>query len=343
MQSDQFETVLSKFTHSPEFRHLNIGKVRQLRQVSQFERHFSVQRIYSVDGERGSRRIYVKLYKNAYQRSLPKFEEAILHDYETNLFWYNKLAHLNGYSTIRPLFVSIPHRTIITEEAKGRNLGELVQQELRFRPNRKTLQTLEDYMTRTGRLLRVIQDFEVEQQPYRLTELVEDIDQRLRDFIQNPASRFSADLRRQILDFYDAHMAEAEQKPLRICYLHRDFMMGNLLVNGKEIIVHDFSRVFIGPGLLDLTRFYHHLELLKYKPIYADKAVTRLQQAFLRGYDESISPDDILFKFFLLRHYVTHYKGLINETGVPLKSRLYNRRVMARHLQNIRRIIGKGD
>ena len=343
MEAEQFESVLSKFTHSPEFNNLNIGKARQVRQVSQFERHFSIQRIYSVDGERGSRRIYVKMYKNAYQRSLPKFEEAILRDYETNLFWYNKLAHLNGYSTIRPLFVSIPHRTIITEEAQGKNFGEVVCQELRFRPTQETMRKLEDFMLRTGNLLRVIQDFDVEQKPYRLSELVEDIDLRLRDFIQNPASRFSADLRRHILDFYEEHMAEAEQKLLRICYLHRDFMMGNLLVNGSEIVVHDFSRVFVGPGLLDLTRFYHHLELLKYKPIYADKAVSRLQQAFLRGYDETVTPDDILFKLFLLRHYITHYKGLINDNDAPLKSRLYNRRVMARHLQNIRSIIGRAE
>ena len=334
-----FEAVLEAFFRSPNFHELRLGKVLSCKAVHQFSRTFSVQKIYALEGSRRSTRIFVKLYKNAYGKSPENFEKAIIQDYETNLFWYHKLCEYREFSTIKPLFLSLEHRAIITEEARGQNLGEVVLQKLKFLPGTKAFQQLTRYMHQTGRLLRLIQEFETQTAEYDLNKLVEDIDSRMRELVACRGNPFSPELRQGILDFYARHMSRAEKLPLHICYLHRDFMMGNLLVNEQELILHDFSRMHVGPGLLDLTRFYHHLELLKYKPIYQNKAVTALQEAFLQGYGAQIHPDEVLFQFFLIRHYVTHFKGLAFSEGEPFKSRLYNRYVMARHLKNLQKII----
>ncbi len=335
----QFEALLQEFLDSPSVAELNIGRVQTTDFLHQFERHFSIQRIYAVQGESGKKRIYLKLYKNAYQRSEADFLASIQRDYDTNRFWYDKLAPFADFSTIKPLYLSLEHRGMITEEADGENLGVLVRTRLKFRPSRDTLEQLTDYMVHVGKLLRTIQQFPVEPVEFDLEFLVEDIDSRMRELVTQPESHFSLEIRQAILQFFRDQLPAVRDLPLAIGYLHRDFMMGNLLVNGRKLIVHDFSRITVGPGLHDLTRFYHHLELLKYKPIYRDEHVSRLQEAFLRGYGYDAGREHPLFRFFLLRHYITHYKGLVKAGEVPLKSKLYNRWVMHRHRDNIRRLI----
>ncbi|MDQ7051489.1 MAG: phosphotransferase [candidate division KSB1 bacterium] len=335
----RFEALLQEFLHSPEVKTLNIGKVRETEFLHQFERHFSIQRVYAVKGEAGKQRIYVKLYKNAYKRSEADFLASIQRDYDTNRFWYDKLAPFADFSTFKPLYLSLEHRGMITEEAEGENLGVLVRTQLKFRPSRETLLLLTEYMMRAGQLLRTIQKFPVEPVQFDLETLIEDIDSRMREFVSNPESNFTLEMRQAILQFFREQLPAVRKLPLHIGYLHRDFMMGNLLVSGNKLIVHDFSRITVGPGLHDLTRFYHHLELLKYKPIYRNGHVRKLQEAFLQGYGYAAGPAHPLFRFFLLRHYITHYKGLVKAGNVPLKSKLYNRWVMRRHLENIRELI----
>lgn len=339
MYSNRFQTILKDFLKSPAFAEMALGELQSTRCVYQFERPFSIQRVYKLSGAQRSQKVYIKIYKNAYNKSPEKFNATIARDFETNLFWYEKLAQYQEFSTIKPLYYSIPLKAIVTEEAEGKNLGELVAAQLRFRPAAETVELLQTYMHKAGRLLHVLQSFEIEAPPYRLQDLVEDIDSRMREFVRHPRAKFDQGLRQRILAFYEANMEAACARSLRMTYLHRDFMMGNLLVNGETIVVHDFSRIFTGPCLHDLTRFWHHLELLKYKPIYSQAAVSGLQRAFLAGYGMEAGPEDLLFKFFLIRHYITHYKGLLKKEKRPLKARLYNRWVMAKHLERLSALI----
>ncbi len=335
----RFEALLRDFLESEVFGELAIGELIAASPVRQFERHFSVQRIVALEGSRSGCRIYLKLFKNAYGKKEADFLQAIQRDYETARFWHEKLKEFPEFETIRPLYFSLPHRGMVTAEAAGTNLGELVCRELRGFPGTKTRRRLQAHMARAGRLLHTIQSLPAPSEPYSLDTLIEDIDLRMRQFVADPRSGFSSLLRQQVLRFFEDNRAAAEADELRITYLHRDFMMGNLLVNGEKIVVHDFGRVSVGPHWHDLTRFYHHLELLKYKPVYRPRYVSELQTAFLRGYGLESGPARPAFRFFLLRHYITHYKGLWKNRKGPWKSQMYDRWVMRRHLRNIARIV----
>lgn len=341
MYRTRFKHILDEFRRTPACQELALGEPVEAKLVYHFERPFSVQRVFRLEGPAGSVQVYVKLFKNAYNKSPEKFAEAIQRDFDTNLFWYQKLAPLADFSTIRPLYCSLPLQGIITLESPGINLGELTVKQLRFRPSAETLKMLQTYMHKAGRLLRIIQDFPVEAAPYDLRRLIEDVDSRMREFVENPAGHFPRKLRDRILQFYQDNLPGVSSRELPVTYLHRDFMMGNLLVNGREIVVHDFSRITTGPGLHDLTRFYHHVELLKYKPIYAGAAVSLLQHAFLGGFGGQVGPNDLLFRFFLIRHYITHFKGLLKREKRPLKARLYNRWVKTKHLENLWQLVGE--
>jgi ribosomal protein S17E len=326
---------------SPEFVSLEIGAVENIQCLSRFERKFSVQRLYQVTGSKNIKKIYVKIAKNYYGKTPEDFDTALRRDFETNLFWYEKLTGYRQFSSIRPLYLALPFKALITEETIGRNLGEMIRTRLRFSPSSLIQEVLRDYVRNAGKLLYLIRSACEEEYEYDLSDLVEDVDIRMRELVKQPAARFSEKLRQAILNFYDKNMRLAKSQRVMTGYMHRDFTMSNLLVNGEKIIVHDFSKIDVGPGLFDLTRFYHHLGLLKYKPIYSSTAVSKLQRAFLEGYNYPGSTGDILFNFFLLRHYVTHYKGLLRDRDLSLKSKLYDHWVMTKHLQHIAGIIDR--
>ncbi|MCB9510947.1 MAG: phosphotransferase [Deferribacteres bacterium] len=336
---DPFEKIMQDFTQSPNFAELEIGELQSVQCRKQFERKNSSLRLYRVQGSGGSKNIYVKIAKNVYGKSLESFNSTIQQDFDTNRFWSDKLNGYSQFGSIRPVYLSMEFKAIITEETVGKNLGDLIRSQVRFNPSNEVIQTLVGHVHNAGKLLQAVQnEFKGERQ-YDLQELVEDIDVRMRALVANPAAQFSENVRETILDFYNKNMSEARQSEIQVGFMHRDFTMSNLLVDGEKVIVHDFSKIDIGPRLFDLTRFYHHLGLLKYKPIYSTRVVSELQQAFLDGYQYPEQTTDLLFRFFALRHYLSHYKGLLREKDRSLKSKLYDRWVVNRHIQNIYRII----
>ncbi|MFQ5630012.1 MAG: phosphotransferase [bacterium] len=338
-QSDTFQTILNDFIQSPEFAALGIGEVENVNCLTKFDRKYSVQRLYQVQGTEQSKNIYVKIAKNVYKKSPEEFNAVLQQDFDTNLFWFEKLSGYKQFGSIRPLYLSLPFKALVTEETIGRNLGELVRTQLRFSPSHLIRQVLQDHVHNAGRLLHVVQNEYEGEQDYDLQTLVEDVDLRMRALVQNRSSHFSREMRQAILNFVDKNMSLAKSQNLLVGYMHRDFTMSNLLVSGPKIIVHDFAKIDIGPRLFDVTRFYHHLGLLKYKPVYSSNIVAKLQQAFLEGCNLTGATNNILFNFFMLRHYVTHYKGLIRDRELSLKSKLYDHWVMKKHLQYIDRII----
>jgi hypothetical protein len=340
-QNDPFQNILDDFFQSTAFTALEVGEIDSVQCLAQYNRKYSIQRLYQIQGQTGIKNIYVKIAKNVYNKSPEDFDAFLNQEFETNLFWYEKLSTYSQFGSIRPLFLSLHYHAIVTEETIGRNLGELIRARLRFSQSPMIQQLLRDHVLSAGKLLHVIQSEYDGEQHYNLHLLVEDIDLRMRAMVVEPSTRFTRELRQAILAFFDKYLPLAEQQNMLTGYMHRDFTMSNLLVKRQKIIVHDFAKIGVGPCLFDVTRFYHHLGLLKYKPVYSNSAVTRLQQAFLEGCNYAESKDDILFNFFILRHYITHYKGLLRDKELSLKSKLYDHWVMKKHLQHIRKIINR--
>ena len=341
MDNNAFQGVLHEFAETPEFEKLGAGRFQRAEKVREFERRYSKLQVHDLhgDGPKKSARVYIKIYKNVYKKSPEKLRLLIEREYDSNLFWADNLEAYEEFSAIRPLFQSVPRRAIITKAEIGKNLGDLVRRRLRYTRSREKHESLQRHMFNVGRLLKIMQECEASEKRFDFSELVEDVDLRMRILVDEPTANFGENLRRNVLNFYEKNIPKIEQNPLPICYLHRDFMMANVLVNRSKTIIHDFTKMDEGSRMFDLTRFYHHLGLLKYKPTYPRAAVSRLQESFLRGYDYESGVGDTLFNFFLLRHYMTHFKGLVRDSRNSVKARLYNKWVMKNHVENIQRIV----
>ena len=337
MNDAKFNDVLNQFKNHTSFDLLEVGRFQSFKLVHQFQKRYSYQRVYLATGSEGGKKIYVKLHRNVYSKSPERFIEFVKKDFETNQFWYHKLKDFENFGSIRPIFCSEIAGAIITEAVEGVNLGSIIGKGIRYRAGASQLQELVGLAKRAGALLRAIQTFPVNA-VYDYKTLIEDIDIRMRALQEMQAPGFGADTRKSILHYLSETLASIKGRGL-ICYLHRDFIPANTLVAGEKIIIHDFSKIFTGPGLFDLARFFHNLELLKYKPTHRNDDVVALQKAFLSGYDFQPANDGDLFIICLLRHCITHYKGLIRDSKTSLGSKLYNRWVIHMHQKNIQKII----
>lgn len=345
-----FEEALDEFVASPAYRQLGLGQLQKTELVREFERPVSKQRVYRLIGEKGSQTFYVKFFRNKHDRPAAEFETQLREVYNTNLFWYNHFRRVDGFSTFRPVYFSERLLASFTEAATGENLATLVERHARKWSDAAWATKLEGHMEKTGDLLRVFQNFYDPEEVKRTDgvinrfsgeagDFVEDIDIRLRFLVDEPASGFSAADRQAVLAYLENIIPQISTNELKLCYVHGDYTMRNIMANARELILHDFGRIIIGAPLFDLTRFYHQLELLKYKPIFANERISALQQAFLRGYGYQMHPEDLTFKVFLMRHYFSHYKGLVRRRWQPLQSMLYSKWVIRQHHKSIRALI----
>ncbi len=336
---DIFTRALEAFLQSPRVKVLEIGAIRDVVEVKRFERPYSRQGVFQLIGEKGKRSVYVKIYKNWRNKPAEQFTKELETEFRTMEFWYEQLQEFSEFTTFRPLFFSRELHCIITEAASGDNLAELVIQKARWFPPRAVKERLARHVSRSGELLARFQAKTQQEELYDYQAIIEDVDIRLKQLVEIPHSGFRAADRERVLKFYREHLPQAQRQPVHKVVMHRDFGLGNILVNDSQVIVHDFNRLEYGHPYMDFTRLFHQLEMLSYKPIYRPCTIRYLQDAYCKGYQFQGDTTDIVFRFFLLRHFFTHLLGLVRTEERSMVSRMYSRWVKWNHLRNIRRLI----
>ncbi|MHA1756123.1 MAG: phosphotransferase [Promethearchaeota archaeon] len=339
MNKNIFNLILNEFLNGQLINNLNIGTLSRFEIISEFDIPQSQQVIARIIGTDGIKNIYVKVFKNTYRKPPHEFKRGIENIFRTNLFWYKKLLKYKEFTTFKPLYYSPNFNAIITEEARGVNLGKITIERTRFLPSKLKINLLSKQFKKAGKLLRIFQNFAENDSTYDLKDLMEDVDIRLKILVQNSAVKFSINDRNKILKFYQSYLKNGNFSSIPTGYVHGDYTMGNILVNEEELILHDFGKTGTGPRFFDLTRFYHQLELLRYKPIFHKSAISILQRAFLEGYGFGKDKNDVLFNLFLLRHYFSHYVGIARSEELSIKSKMYNKWVMKNHKKQIQKII----
>ncbi len=339
LAEQHLEAALQAFLTTTAENVLGIGPIENVTRLRRFERPYSVQAVYRITGQNGTRDVYVKWFKNWRNKPEDQFKREIAVEYQTIQFWYEQLAEFEGITTFRPLFYSEEHDCVITEATEGENLAEVVQRLARGWVPASTRTQLGNYFHRSGQLLRHFQEKTKRDSFYDYQHLVEDVDIRLKQLVDIPHSGFSANDRERVLAFYRRHIQVGTLPRFPEVVLHRDFGMGNILVNDHQVVIHDFNRMEYGHPYFDFTRLYHQLIMLGYKPIYLPGTIRYLQTAYCQGYGVTCGPNDVVFRFFLLRHFFTHLLGLVKTTETSWVSRLYSRWVKSRHLAHIRRLI----
>lgn len=247
-------------------------------------------------------------------------------------------------AVIKPLAYFPEWLAIMTEEAAGVTLAELINREGRFWPTAEKVEQLARHCQRAGRALAAIQKNTPESSRFEPAHLLEYIDERLQRLVKSEATPLSAWDRQQIIKFLQQALPAVPATQLRTCGTHGDYAPFNVLATAEKITVADFTMFKAGSVYNDLTYFYHRLEGYLHKPIFRAPTIRRLQQAFLTGYAGSPKEDkallvteDLLFKIFWIKHMVNNYSAIMRQRVVAKNEKLswpvqiFNRHVFQRY------------
>lgn len=280
-----------------------------------------------------STRVVVKLFKpkTVSVDSIKVLKDKVRNDFEVTKRFFEAFKNYSGYSTAEPVICFPEMLAVIMKESQGRNLRDFIAKKARFYPRNTTINTLIEQSYRCGEWLRLFQSLTEKSIQGRLSllKLIEDIDHRLRRL--EDGKRISRDWRARILRYLEKEAALVQESDLGLCGVHADFSPSNVLVNGNEVIVLDFTMYRIGSVYHDLSYFHRYFENFLHKPIFRSGTIAALQDSFLKGYGETINPGSPIFKLFKMRHVICHFVGIVEPGDSALQARWLARRVVRRY------------
>lgn len=288
--------------------HFDAPDVR-LTPVAFEERVFSYVLRVAVHGpgeDRPRSHVYIKVFKPRPSGRGQTMHDRIVHDFETTRRTREAMSGWDDVGAVRPVACYPEHLAIVTEETRGQTLGAFLQARARWFPGRQALQELGDIIATVGRWVRAFQT--IDQRPGRisLSESRDYVDLRLERLVRERSAPFTEVDRSRVLSHIDTLARLVTPSDLADVMVHADLAPGNVVVDGHRVVVLDFAMTHRGSLMLDISRLYVQLDLMRAKPHFRRQVIRLLQRGLLRGFDPDLTDDHPLFRLLLLRHHVNH-------------------------------------
>ncbi len=320
---------------------LSIGQFQKVEVTQTFQRPHSVLARCKVIGSQGTAGVYVKRYIPnfpANRNSSPEaLRKSVERDFQTHLYWFERFKHKNGFCVVEPLFSLPENHIIVTREVSGQRLYDLLTRAVKWGASKNLQKKLENDFFHIGGWLKALQSFEETEPPesnYSVDELIAYINIRLKKLTGDPRRHFPVKYRDRILHFLESTKPAIPESELRVCFTHSDFSPGNIMVHSDgRITVLDFNKVQKDSYLLDLSRLYHQTGLWSFKPFTTTGPIARFRKKLLEGFAHPAVDKSLLFRFFLIRHTLTHLVTVTRFWRVNPIEKGYNFWVLHKELQ----------
>lgn len=296
------------------------------RVVSQVERETARVLKVAVVGAQASDTIYVKLFspKGQGPTAHDAMRARVIRDFEITSRVHASMVALSGHAVARPLACFPDRLAIVTVEAPGETLLELLERRAAWWPSAKTRGELGRTLSGVGGWLRAFQAVETGDRHFSLNDMRDYVDVRLRRLLATNPPALDPDARERILRYFDRTASVVEPGDLREVLTHGDLAPSNVLISAGQVTVIDFAMVTPGSVFMDVARLYTQLEFLTAKPKFRPAVVRELQRSLLEGFDPALRADRPLLQLFLLQHLLCHMSNLARNPAPPL-ARVYNR------------------
>ncbi|GAB4368346.1 MAG: hypothetical protein Kow0042_09430 [Calditrichia bacterium] len=340
MKTSEMQQLIDSIPGNLWEEQLSLGEFREVQIETISNRKYSIVARCIVRGSTSESRVYVKHYLN--KKNLPpdSFREVLENEYQILARYYEKFTRSDNFRVVEPLFVVSDKFLLITREAEGQNLAQLIKSEGGFFPSKAKMRRLTDGLKRTGSWLKYYHSLEKPSpNKYSVDELLEYMKVRFNILTEDSRRRFPQHYVPRILEFVERNRYAVTEEELTVFPSHSDFNLGNVLINDGQVTVLDFGRIKEDSFLLDLSRLYHQLFLMTLKPQYRAEVIRKLQKALLRGYGMEYADRLMLFRFLLIRHTLTHLVGITRYWQVKSKERLYNYWVLYRELNYLNKLL----
>jgi len=275
--------------------------------------------------------VFIKIFKpKPVDGAVEKMRLRVAHDFEIT----------RQISEARPIACYVDHLAIVTEQADGETLLSHLQSCARWFPGAQTKRQLAETLSSVGLWLRAFQAIDPGRDRVALADLRDYVDQRLERLVAHGV--FSESQRQRMLRHLDAVGEQVPSSELADVLVHADFALGNILVSGRRIVVLDLAMAQRGSSLHDISRLYLQLDVLRGKPQFRTTIVRELQNALLRGFDETLTPARPLFRYLLMLHRVNHLTTL-SVNPEPFPASALSRRVRQIHQRWIGQELEEGN
>jgi serine/threonine protein kinase len=248
---------------------------------------------------------------------------------------FDRMAGGESYGAVRPIACYPAHLTIVTEEVPGNTLLSVVENRLRWSLDTSRAALLREVFVAAGRWIRDFQ--EPAEGSFGVAWIREYIDSRLQRIAKATGQRGER-LRDDVLRHVDRIGTHLPAEPAAAVTVHADLSPSNIMASGNRVVVLDFAMARPGHPLQDVARLFTQLDLLALKPQFRESAVRPLQYAVLRGFSDTLRPDDPAFRLQVLSQRINHLGSLSTKKYGAVEA-LYNRFIVWQHWRWIEREI----
>ncbi len=287
--------------------------------------------------------IYIKLF--LLKGNSPEEDARILQNMNREAEVTKKMAEFLSANTkvfVPKVIAYFPEeRVLVSEEKKGAQFLQEVAKHAKGRPSSKCAQ-LEAYCHGIGAWLKDFQKIPTMEigKDEDVGRLVEYVDVRLKILCQS--SHMDEVMRLKVLDFLEKKLSLSASEIKENCSVHGDFSLSNILVAPDQMTVLDFAMYRKGPRQFDPAYFYQHLEGFLTNPLFQEKTIALLQDAFLEGYQKHFDKRDPLFVAYHLRNAVNHLVDLSRTAQLSFIKKLYQKRQYRQYFSRLQKIIQAG-
>lgn len=254
-------------------------------------------------------RVMVKIYEPIGAGTKASVEKLISDDFDINTRLHHYFNSNPRFKAPVPLFCSPQDLVIVTEHMPGMQLQEKLVAQAGWFPSSATVRDLELNCRSCGEWLRELQSATLDSASGGLDfERMRDmIAQRLGWLVDDNNIPIDEEKRNLILAHFDREASSLQPADLAVSSIHGDFFPGNVLVDEDRVVGLDFAMCRMGSTFADPTYFMFQLETLTYKPKFRRGVIRKLQNAFLQGYDPTMSTDSFFTSSPIVRmHFIFH-------------------------------------
>lgn len=290
-----------------------------------------------ICGKSSSKIVYLKVLRVVETLESNSLDERLKNEYNSLCYWYNKFKSSSEFGVIKPLLMFPEKHLLVTEEAQGDNLFDLVEKHACFYPSYSKVKNLCLRFYKVGSWIRYFQSFPNNMQNsskrYSVEELRNYLDIRLKVLIEEKKRFFPLQYREKVLRFIERVKPQIKEEELKANLSHGDLSLSNIIVDEKKVTVLDFGPVNQDSYLLDISRLYHQLYLMTLKPIYRPSVIKQLHKALLEGYENPEVEKLTMFKLLLVRNTLTHLVTITRFWQKKFKEKVYNFYTLQRELK----------
>ncbi len=298
-----------------------------------------VARIHIVFRDDRQETVYLKYYRPLPDKDM---SEVVQRDYDTSLFWWERFKQSEKYNVIEPLFVDVEKHVMLTRESRGHDIQTYLNKSGHLFGSFDDRDQIMEMMRLCGGWLRYFQQIPLEgddKAAVSLDYLLEYIKVRMDRIVEKTNIGFDRALQEKVNDYLKRQWARMEDGENKVSYLHSDFSLSNVLFDEQGVTVLDFTKKETGSVYKDLTRFFHQLILLSYKPNFKKEFINDMQRHFLEGYGDPLVYEKPMFRIFLMIHVINHLGKSARFWEQSAKGRLYNRWVVYNVMKRIKKVV----